>query len=48
MKKEVEKEEVNAVPPAGQCAKDSDCGEGEVCVSGKCVPDIAPPPPATK
>lgn len=27
----------------GQCSKDSDCGIGEVCVNGRCVPDIAPP-----
>lgn len=24
----------------GQCNKDSDCTTGNVCVNGKCVPDI--------
>jgi len=33
------------LPEPGQCAKDSDCGIGEVCANGRCVPDIAPPPP---
>ena len=45
MKKEdVKKEDPNT--GGGQCAKDSDCGTGEVCVNGRCVQDIAPPPPA--
>jgi len=41
MKNEEVKTEVSE--EAGQCAKDSDCGLGEVCVNGKCVPDITPP-----
>lgn len=32
-------EQENKLSP-GQCTKDSDCSTGEVCVNGKCVPDI--------
>lgn len=33
--KEKEEQSLN-----GQCTKDSDCTTGNVCVNGKCVPDI--------
>lgn len=33
-------EEQELAPNPGQCNKDSDCSTGEVCVNGKCVPDI--------
>lgn len=36
MKEEKEELALNT----GQCTKDSDCSTGEVCVNGKCVPDI--------
>jgi len=34
-------ENQNNDPIDGQCTNDSDCRTGEVCVNGKCVPDIA-------
>lgn len=37
------KKEDPTQPTTGQCAKDSDCGVGEVCVNGRCVQDITPP-----
>lgn len=27
-----------------QCSKDSDCDAGYICVRGKCIEDIGPPP----
>lgn len=35
----MEEKDENKLSP-GQCNKDSDCSTGEVCVNGKCVPDI--------
>lgn len=40
-KKEQQEEVLNEQnEQASECSKDSDCGEGKVCVRGRCVDDI--------